>query len=718
MLVVAETPRQLVYFISGMWCSTCAKNIGKSVLAIDGVEAADVNYSSKLLLVKTQGTSDNGVLDSSIQTKVSQIGFGIKKQPEDWVLRFHKELELESNRKIPWTQVSIVWFLAMWSSMIAFAGYLGGDLSANDLYWLSVASSVFGLPAIVLGIIPYANSGLRALWFSKLPTLDLFIFIGGCSAIGVSLLSLASRSSVTYADSGSMIIAILLLTKKIENVITKNITSNILFQLHPKNKLVEVLKNSQWKTAEVSQVKAGDRVRIFPDETVPFDGVVQNADGAINNHLLSGERTPLSLRPGDHVFAGAIAKSLLELTVSAPQGQRKIDAWAETALLSVNTKSSYGRLFVRAESILVLVAMCGAVLIAGIHAIRGANSQMIIESFFVGVLVFCPCLFASIIPLTKQMAHMALFRAGVIVSRTDALLDLAHIRNFYFDKTGTLEAVESTFVSFDDDNTVPLYLKELASKSQHVTLRGLRDAQDQSLLESINEHPGLGVVARTRDGEQLTVGRISFLKEQGIESDSELDPAFSYVGFRGNVVGQIVRKQIYDAQSKLFLQKLLTMHSDTRIEIISGDPARDAGRDFSTISEKIVYRGNLSPEEKVQALQAPCAFVGDGLNDTLALAKANVSFRLGSRIMGFAPVDFHLQVSNLELVLLVTRYAKKYRAVLIQTASAAFVYNGIALTLAILGKFSPLGAVLAMSGSFSLMLLSVFRLSRLPSHAQ
>lgn len=714
--MVAETPRQLVYFISGMWCSTCAKNIGNSVSSIDGVEAADVNYSSKLLLVTTQDNLNSEVLDSSIQTKVSQIGFGIKKQSDDWVLEFHKELENESNNKIPWTQVSIVWFLAMWSSMIAFAGYLGGDLADKDLYWLAVASSVFGLPAIVLGIIPYANSGIRALWFSKLPTLDLFIFIGGCSAIGVSLIALATQSSVTYADSGAMVIAILLLTKKIENVITKNITSSILFQLHPKNKLVEVLVHKDWQSAEISQIRSGDHVRIAADETIPFDGIVQNANASINNHLLSGEKTPLSLRSGDHIFAGAIATSPLELKVSSPQGHRKIDAWAEAALLSVNSKSSYGKMFLRAESFLVVIAMLGAVSIAAVHAMHGSDNQAIIESFFIGVIVFCPCLFASIIPLTKQMAHMALFRAGVVVSRSDALLDLASMRNFYFDKTGTLEAVESSFVPFDDDDEIALYLKELASKSQHVTLRGLPDAQDGQLLDIVQEHPGLGLVARTQNGERLTVGRLSFLKQQGIESHGELDSTFSYVGFQGKVVGQIMRKQIYDSQSRLFLQKLLAMHPDMRIEIISGDPAQEAGKDFLAVSERIIYRGNLSPEEKVQAVQNPGVFVGDGLNDTLALAKADVSFRIGSRIMGFAPVDFHLQIPNLDLILLVTRYAKRFRTVLIQTASAAFLYNGIALSLAIMGKFSPLGAVLAMSGSFSVMLLSVYRLRHAADH--
>lgn len=152
--MAAEAPQQLIYFVSGMWCSTCAKTIRESVSQIEGVGSADLNYSSKLLLVRPNPTmEDSRALDQSIQTKVARTGFGIKKQSEGWILNFHESLKRESNRKIPWTLISLVWFLAMWSSMLAFAGYLGGDLSQRELYFLAAASSAFGLPAILLSLI-------------------------------------------------------------------------------------------------------------------------------------------------------------------------------------------------------------------------------------------------------------------------------------------------------------------------------------------------------------------------------------------------------------------------------------------------------------------------------------------------------------------------------------------------------------------------------------
>jgi len=708
--VSAEAP-QLIYFISGMWCSTCAKNIRESVAQIEGVDSADLNYASKLLVVRTNTATNSGPLDQSVQAKVVRIGFGIKKQSDGWILNFHESLKRESNRKIPWLLVSLVWFFAMWSSMLAFAGYAGGELSSDELYYLALASSAFGLPAILIGVVPFGKSGLRALWFSRLLTLDFFIFFGGMCAFTISVIALFSRHNTTYADSGSMIVAILLLTKKIENVITTKLTHNILFQLHPKKKTVNVFRKNKWVSAEVSQIKKCDLIQVSRHEVVPFDGVIGTDTAELNNHLMSGEPALIHLKKGDQIFAGAIAQADFNLVVTAPQGERKIDSWAEAALLSESSKSRYAKIFSKIESGLVIFAFSGALLVSVTQAVSGAEMRRVIESFFVGILIFCPCLFASIIPLMKQMAHVALLKHGIMLSRVDALLDVSTIDNFYFDKTGTLEAVESDFspVNQDDEITLP-YLNALAEKSQHPILRGLAIKGNFKSIQKIVEHPGKGIEAEANDGTRIIVGKDSFLEEKGLRVPC--DSPYPYVCINGIVTGQILVKSVYDSNSLAFLKNLLALCRKAKIEVLSGDPLAGAGSQFTELDEKISYHGNLAPEEKAARIQDSSIFVGDGLNDTLALAKARVGFRLGQRVIGFAPVDFHLQLPNLDLILDTIQYSKKYRKVLIQTACAAFFYNAFAFVLAGMGKFSPLGAVISMFVSFSMMLLSVSRLNK------
>jgi cation transport ATPase len=518
-----------------------------------------------------------------------------------------------------------------------------------------------------------------------------------------------------------MIVAILLLTKKIENTVVKKVTSSILSQLQTGQKSVQVWKANGWQSADVAQIRRGDRLSVRTDEIVPFDGRLTTASARVNAHLLNGENHPQPLNEGDDLFAGVIALTDLEMTVSQPLGFRRIDTWAETALAG-HTRTSlspYTRFFSRVEGTLTGVALGGASLLAALAWYQGAGAGHVAESFFIGVLVFCPCLFASILPLTKQLVHLGLLHAGIVTSRSEALLDLCHIRNFYFDKTGTLEAVKTAYQGFQDHDVVSVAsLREISKRSVHPLLRELSFSEapgnaDSSPLEKFEEIPGQGVVATMASGDTIVIGRRDHLQKHGVRlvgSSSAWDRDFPGVALNGQLVGQILVKKTYDEKSKRFLQQLTKVLPGTRIQILSGDSGADAGRELATACEGISYHGSMTPEQKAAAIPSASAFVGDGLNDTLALAKADVSFRLGQRAAGFAPVDFHLQVPNLDLLFRVIQYGRKYRRILWQTAGAAFIYNIIAITLAALGFFSPIGAVLAMLGSFTILLLSSLRL--------
>lgn len=712
--LMTESSPALIYFVSGMWCSSCAKNIRNAVLQIDGVQSAEINFASKLLTVHTTSPAQSFGIDNLIQKKIQEVGFGAKKQSKGWVLDFNKRLQEESQNKITWTRVSLVWFLAMWSSMTAFTGYVGGDLSESEKFQISLVSSVFGLPAIVLGILPYADAGLRSLRFSKILTLDLFIFIGGCSAIGVSILSLLSNSPLTYADSGAMIVGILLLSKKIEITAFSKLTSNILYQLHPQKSSMRILKKDSWLPIESSQVKKGDIIQIPRRETIPVDGLLVSDGGSINNHLINGEAESVDLKKGDHLFAGAIATSDLEMSVLAPQGERKIDDWAERALTSASKNSDYARIFQHIEGSLVIAAFLGAFCIAVIHYLRGAETRQIIESFFIGILIFCPCLFASIIPLSKQIVYLTLLETGVLIKNEDALLKLNNISRFYLDKTGTLETLEATYIPMNEEGKKALpYLKSLSEKSKHIILRNLSIPGDGTPLTYIVEYPGSGVFAKAVNGVEICIGRPQFvLKDKN--DKAAYDQSLPLVSLNKEIVGQIFTKSKYALEAQNFLRQLLQDYPESKIDILSGDPTPNMGSKYERLDRRISYHGNLSPEEKAQQILLNSVFIGDGLNDTLALAKASVSFRLGHRIQGFAPVDFQLQTPNLNLILQTIEFAKKYRRVLFETAMAALVYNIIAISLASFGKFSPLGAVTCMAISFTLMLLSIQRLRVLP----
>jgi len=714
----------LVYFVSGMWCGTCAKTVEARSQGVPGVRTASMNFPSKLLVVETSSGVDPDEVDTRLQSAISETGFAARRQAPGWVRTFRTDLETEQNRSLSNLRVAFVWFLAMWSSMIAFAGYLGEGIGPRDAYRLSLASGLFGVLAIAIGIVPYAKSGIRALRSSRLLTLDLFIFIGGFSASVYTAMCLFSGRAVSYADSGAMVVAILLLSKKIESSLARRVSDTILFEVNRRSAPVPTFRDDEWFEAETSQVRRGDRVRVDRGETVAFDGTLFSETGTVNRHLVTGEDAEVALRRGDTVLAGSVAGSSFELIVVEPLGHRKIDRWTEAALAAESRAHPYTRFFAKIETGLTIGAITGAVGIALIQWARGRGIQATVESFFVGVLIFCPCLFASILPLSKQMAHLAVFRLGAIMNRAEALFDLGELERVYLDKTGTLEAVESYFLGFEREapTSFGILMRALVSGSRHPILAGLapdpasvrpEPTEESEGTIEVTDFPGEGAIARPRAGDPVYVGRGDFVVRSAGIPTSALSGMEDYpvVAYGKRLMGRVVVKSAFDQNSRAFLRELLRIVPGVNVEILSGDPRLGAGSEFTKLDpERIHYFGNLSPEEKAAHLGGKSLYIGDGLNDTLALAKATVSCRVGQRIMGLAPVDFEMRSPDLGAFPPILLYARRFRRILFQTGVLALVYNVVALTLAAGGRFTPLGAAVAMLASFAILLGSSLRL--------
>src|SRR5690606_32465518 len=264
-----------------------------------------------------------------------------------------------------------------------------------------------------------------------------------------------------------------------------------------------------------------------------------------------------------------------------------------------------------------------------------------------------------------------------------------------------------------DNQEIQEILGELSTRSKHIILRNLKQTSSSQRLEEVQEIAGKGLIAQTKSNDRIIVGSKSFLEENGVNIPSFKNPHYSFVSFNQRLVGEIIKKTHYDENSLNLLKEILNFDSKMQIDILSGDSNSEVSNKYLSLDERIHYFGGLSPEEKAKKIKPFSAFIGDGLNDTLALSEAFVSFRIGQRVMSLDSVDFYLQHPNLNLIMTVLHYAKKYKRVLIQTSIAALVYNIIAISFAAYTSFSPLSAVCAMFVSFLLMLLSILRLTRI-----
>ncbi|MBX3041900.1 MAG: cation-translocating P-type ATPase [Bdellovibrionaceae bacterium] len=503
--------------------------------------------------------------------------------------------------------------------------------------------------------------------------------------------------------------------QRMEKFILSKMASAALFQLHRDAGEIAVFREDEWTTVPLEDIRAGDRIRVLAGMTVPFDGQLSEARAEINRHLLTGDGTPTLLSRGDEVLAGSIASVDFEILVEAPIGHRRIDQWASQTLIGRRDRAAF---FVhgleRIETAWVLLMLVGAFLFAVVQLSRSASLGAAVDSFFRMMLVVGPFLFLSTLSVSRRMASLALYHVGVFVSDVDSLFRLKRSENFYFDKTGTLESVSSRFEPFTQVPVVEHLLSDLALVNSHPVLRGLKTLPPSESVNVVEEIPAKGVRALTKEGGELLVGRPSYLRAHQILLPAHSGNLFPLVAYNGEVVGQIITKKTYDRRSKAFLKNLLKWNDRIRIEILSGDPDPEAGRFLKDLSPRIRYSGNLTPAEKAERIHRRSVFVGDGLNDTLALREADVSFLMGHRISGVLPVDFHVYLPNINLVLATLSSAALFRKVVIQNLFLSFVYNLLVLVAALAGVLSALTASLALILTFALSVFSSRRLLKSP----
>lgn len=706
-----------IYFVSGMFCGSCAKAVEGRIRGLAGVSSATVNFASRLLRVEFEPSADLASLRSEIEESVRQGGFVAQLQKAGWLPSFLDRLRDEHARAIPAWLLGLVFFFAMWSSTIAFAGYLG-ELEAQEKWFLAALSATLGLPALFLGGWPFTKAGLRSLFRARTLTLDLFIALGAVCAAVFSLHNVISGSSQSYVDSAGMVLSLLLGAKIAEARLADRMASTILASIHGDDPAVERLEPGVATRKTASQIRRQDLVAFAPGETVLFDGRLESDTAQIDAHLLDGESSLHSLKRGDFINAGSIARSALSLRVQEPVGSRAIDGWAETALSAAVRPHRYSRLLVWLESRLTLVALSASVLLGGLTYARTAELQLSLETFFIGVLIFCPCLFASILPYSKQLVHLALARRGILCHRADSLFDLSAVTTVIFDKTGTLENLESSLVCEDPREEADLQrlLKNLRLHAPHPVIDGLLLPNSKDEITDppvLRVQEGYGVTADWPElAEQLIVGRASFVLE-ALGRPCAPGDIRTLVARKGRLSAEILPGEVFQDKALALLAELHQQRPDLRLLILSGDPKPLSGPLRKWVDRAVVeYRGDLKPAQKAELVPPNSLFVGDGLNDILALAQADVSLRVGGRARGYSAVDLELPQPNLESVPYLLNISRRFVRLLKQTAAMAAVYNLLAWTLAAFGWFTPLGAVCAMLSSLLLMTASASRLLR------
>ncbi len=747
-----ETTKRVVMPIEGMTCASCSARIEKVVGRLNGVrtvsvnlatEKADVLYEPSLIRLSAikKAINDAGYTPREIDTSDAADHDAERKEREIRVLwrKFVTAaavavplLYLAMGHMIPGLRFPLPFFLDPMQYPLVYA----------------LTQALLVAPAIAAGNRFY-RVGVKAI-LHRSPNMDSLIAIGTAAAVLYSLYSTLKIASGDFAavsdlyfETAAVILALILLGKSLEAV-SKGKTSQAikkLMGLAPKT--ATVIQDGKEVEIPISEVEAGDLVRVRPGEKVPVDGEVVDGYTSVDESMLTGESIPVEKQAGDQVTGASINKNG---TISF----RATRVGADTALAQIirlveqaqGSKAPIAQLADVVSGYFVPIVILIALAAAGAWLLTGQSVVFSMTIFTAVLVIACPCALGLATPTAIMVGTGKGAENGILIKGGAALEETHRIQTVVLDKTGTITegAPVVTDVSLADgiDEQTLLQLAASAEKgSEHPLGEAIvASAERRRLtllpLESFQALPGRGIEARI-GGRSVILGNERLMTEKGVVTGAlaAMSETFAangktpmFVAVDGAPAGIIA---VADVPKKSSARAISTMRGmGLEVVMITGDNRRTADAIAAQVGVDRVF-SEVLPHEKaaaVKRLQAEgrkVAMVGDGINDAAALAQADVGIAIGSGTdVAIESADIVLMRSDLMDVAAAVRLSKATIRNIKQNLFWAFCYNvlGIPIAAGILHVFggpllNPIFAAAAMSLSSVSVVSNALRLRRL-----
>ncbi|MBD2520596.1 cadmium-translocating P-type ATPase [Nostoc sp. FACHB-973] len=476
---------------------------------------------------------------------------------------------------------------------------------------------------------------------------------------------------------------------------------------------VWVERNGIKEQIPIQDVQRGDTVIVYPGEQVPVDGTILRGKALLDEQKLTGESMPVLKRKGQPVFASTLMREgriyiLAEWTGNDTRAGQSIKLMQEAPVH--DTRMENYAIKIAEKAVVPTLLLGGAVFAATRNPARVAS---------VLTLDLCTGIRVSI-PTTVLAALTYAAKHGILIRSGRALEQLAAVDTLVFDKTGTLTKGEVSVVGVESLNpaTSDLRVLELAAAAEQrlthpVAEAVIRYAEAQQVVipsrSKWDYQLGLGVQAEI-DGETVYVGSERFLRQQGVDMEqlNGHKPADSliYVASNNQLQGRIIYSDILRPESQEVITQLLTVDG-VEVHMLTGDNKRTANAVAAQlgIAPKHTH-AEAFPEQKAAVVRQlheqgkTVAFVGDGINDSPALAYADVSvsFANGSEIAR-ETADVVLMQNDLHGLLEAIAIARKAKQIIHQNTSIVAFPNIAAMFVAVFFGLNPLAATVVNNGS-------------------
>jgi Cd2+/Zn2+-exporting ATPase len=481
------------------------------------------------------------------------------------------------------------------------------------------------------------------------------------------------------------------------------------------------------------EVGVGDVIVVRPGEKVPLDGVVSDGRSALDTSALTGESLPRDVEPGSAVLSGSINKNgLLTVEVTKEFGESTVSKILELVRNASGAKApaeNFITKFARYYTPAVVFAALAMAVIPPI-AVPGAAFADWLNRALVFLVVSCPCALVISIPLSFFGGIGGASRNGILVKGGNFLEALNNVDTVVFDKTGTL--TRGVFVvtevvpaeGFSRDELLALAAAAEAGSNHPIAvsiLKAYGKPVSGERIASCEEVAGLGVRVRA-DGRLVLAGNGKLLDAAGIAYEKPDTPGtVVYLAVDGAFAGHVAISDELKSDSKRAVSELKSL-GVKKTAMLTGD-ARAAGERLGAELGLDIVCADLLPHQKVEKLEelagaksgkGRLVFVGDGINDAPALARADIGIAMGGvgSDAAIEAADVVLMTDEPSKIADAIRIAKRTRRIVRQNILFALGVKAVILVLGAMGIATMWAAVFGDVGVALIAILNAMRAMR------
>jgi Zn2+/Cd2+-exporting ATPase len=736
-------PTTLTLMIRGMDCAGCARTIETGVAQLAGVDQCELNFTTEKLRI--QGT----IASSAVITRVRELGFEASLPP--------RETEAPAESSAP-PQVLSFFFqknetrLALLGALLIVPGLLLHEILQLELWWVDLLS----IAAMAIAGIPIAASAWRSLWHNRALTINALMTIAALGALIIG----------AYTEAG-MVMVLFAIGEALEGYTAARARHAIrsMLEVAPQQALRLTRQHGELheEYVAVGELQVGNTIIVKPGERLPMDGVVRAGASSVNQAPITGESRLIEKEAGSGVFAGSInGEGTLEIEVTRLAADTTISRMIALVEEAQERRAPvqrfvdrFARYYTPAVVILALLVAFVPPLFFGQPFWNPSPDQFGWLYRALALLVIaCPCALVISTPVSVISAISAAARSGVLIKGGAILEELSRVRAIAFDKTGTLTAGKPMVVALQSaaceahaaaercgacDDVLAL-AAAVERRSEHPLAQAIMQESSRRGLagryptaEGVTALVGRGVCGRVEDQDVVIASHSYF--EQHIPHQKAVcqaahqatDAGFTpvMVGAAGQFVGTITLADTVRESSRTAIAAL-QQRGMRAIVMLSGDQRQTAERIAADVGVQEV-RAELLPAQKVAAIQAlqqrhgSVAMVGDGINDTPALAAANVGIAIGGAHGGthqaMETADVTLMQDDLRLLPFTLQLSQRAMRTIGINVALSLVIKVVFLLLTLVGLGTMWMAVVADVGTALLViLLSMRLLSIRPGH--